>query len=160
MTVEVCDALQTLRKPQMLLIHGHGVAETQMIINLKRRTVKQEEDPWVSAAIPRYTTVPLCKCFGKACNSSVYACLGGCAPHLHVVSAVRMEMSKISPEAMGKATAFLFIITELLCFFKQDKKTFQNQESPPRTKDTQEKLQYMGMVIYCELVLFGGVSCV
>lgn len=45
MTVEVCDALQTLRKPQMLLIHGHGVAETQMIINLKRRTVKQEEDP-------------------------------------------------------------------------------------------------------------------
>jgi len=71
-----------------------------------------------------------------------------------------MEMSKISPEAMGKATAFLFIITELLCFFKQDKKTFQNQESPPRTKDTQEKLQYMGMVNYCELVLFGGVSCV
>lgn len=115
MTAEVCDALQTFRKPQMLLIHGHGVAETQTVINLKRGTVKQEEDPWVSAAIPRYTTVPLCKCLGKACNSSVYACLGGCGPTLHVVSAGRMEMSEISPEAMGKAIAFLFVITELLC---------------------------------------------
>lgn len=58
-----------------------------------------------------------------------------------------MEMSEISPEVMGKAIAFLFVITELLCcvcfffFLMQDKKAFQNQESPPKTKDTSEKLQ-------------------
>lgn len=149
MTAEVCDALQTFRKPQMLLIHGHGVAETQTVINLKRGTVKQEEDPWVSAAIPRYTTVPLCKCLGKACNSSVYACLGGCGPTLHVVSKCWENGDEWNlSRSDGQSNCFFIrnYRATLLCllfffFLKWDKKAFQNQESPPKTKDTSEKLQ-------------------
>lgn len=81
------------------------------------------------------------------------------------VGAVRMEMSKISSNAMGIITAFfIHDCRNLCCFFEQDrKKTHQNQdfrnwEPAPKTKALQ-KLLCVGTVTYWGAGQWWGVMC-
>lgn len=70
------------------------------------------------------------------------------------VGAVRMEMSKISPNAMGITTAFFLFMTAEICVAflskiekKNQNQDFRNWEPPPKTKALQ-KLLCVGTVTY------------
>lgn len=88
-----------------------------MIINLKRGAVKQEEDSWVLAAVPRYTIKLLCKCLAShVIPLFTHVCEVVALIYMLWVGAVRMEMSKISPKAMG-ITAFLSWLQKICIAF-------------------------------------------
>lgn len=93
----------------------------------------------------------LCKCCGESCNSSVYAWLRGCGPHLHVVSRCCENGDEQNrTESTGHNSCFV-ITQSYFAFLSKTKKKIKNQESPPRA----ETLQKGGQKL-CGAVIYGG----